>query len=435
MTRLPPRPRAPGLFTVLDIGRDQLERPIHYFQRLGDTFRTSLFGTVLVATRDPHVFEDVLVRQHKRFIKDEITRGLSKLLGQGLLTSHGEPWQQNRRLLQPHFQPQQLDRYLPVFREEAERELDGWPSEGTLDLHPAMARLSMRIALRTLFGTEAGEYDEFEQSMRDAMWFFAGFAGTSVPLPLSIPTPTNRRFLRARSHLNEALRRILTQARTQGVQTSVLGSLLSARASGELSEQQLVDEAITMLLAGHETTALTLTYALALLARAPEQQRALREELSGSVPESVAALRALPGVNRALKESLRLYPPAWAIGREALEDSEIAGFTVPKGAQVILYQWAAHRHPKWFEEPLAFRPGRWTRDFEASLPRHLYAPFGGGPRICIGNHFALAEMVIALVTLLDQFELQAPEPFAPRFITSITLRPRDPVRVGVRRLG
>lgn len=296
-----------------------------------------------------------------------------------------------------------------------------------------MARVSMRIALRTLFGIEAREYHEFELSMRDATLFFAGFAGTAMALPLSVPTPTNRRFLRARAHLNDALRRILEQARTQGVRTSVLGSLLSARESGELTEQQLVDEAITMLLAGHETTALTLTYALALLARAPEQQRVIQEEASGSFPESLAALRSLERVNMVVKESLRLYPSSWAIGREALEACDVSGFAVPKGAQVILYQWAVHRHPSWFDDALEFRPERWTRDFEASLPRHVYAPFGGGPRVCIGNHFALAEMVSILAALLSQFQFEASEPFAPRFIPTVTLRPRDPVRVTVRR--
>ncbi|HEY8944891.1 MAG TPA: cytochrome P450 [Polyangiaceae bacterium] len=434
MNRAAPRPRAPGLFTVLDLGRDQLRRPVHYFDRLGDTFGVTLLGTRMLATRDPAVFEDVLVRQHKLFSKDRITQKLSILLGQGLLTSEGPAWRKHRRLIQPHLQPAELARYLPVFRDEAERLLETWPVHGTVELHAAMAQTSMRIALRTLFGADAKGVDDFESSMRAVMMFFTGVAGTAVPLPLWLPTPTNRRFLRARAHLNDALHQILVRARDRGPTTSVLQNLLSAQDGGELSEQQLVDEGLTLLLAGHETSALALTYTLALLATDPERQKAVHEELGNQPLDTLDSLRRSSGLSRALKESMRLYPEAWALGREALEDCEVAGMDVRRGTQIFLYQWAAHRHPRYFDAPDSFFPERWTPEFEASLPRVLYAPFGAGPRVCVGSHFAWAEVLCVLGALLRRTRFEAPPPFAPRFIPSITLRPRDPVHARILRI-
>jgi cytochrome P450 len=412
---------------MLEIGRDQLRAPIRYFDELGDTFALPLLGRTFVASRDPALFEEVLVRRHKLFIKDELTRGLSRLLGQGLLTSDGEPWRKHRRILGHHFHAAEIAQYLPVFREEAERELARWAPGCVFDLHAAMARLSMRVALRTVFGNDGSGFGDFETSMRDAMFFFLGIGGTGLTLPLALPTPRNRRFLRARAHLNSAVRQLLEAARARGAGNSVLQSLLAARESGELSEQQLVDESITMLIAGHETSALALAYTLALLADDRTEQRAIQEELDGRVPETLDGLRRATRLNRALKESLRLYPESWALGREPLEPCEVAGAALPRGAQVILYQWAAHRHPRWFSEPESFRPERWTPEFESSLPRCLYTPFGAGPRICIGNFFAIAEVLVALATFLTRFDFEAPRPFTPTFVPAVTLRPRGPV--------
>ena len=189
MSTRPPRPKGPSLFTLLDIGRDQLGTPIRYFDELGDTFAFSVMGTQVIASRDPAVFEEVLVRKHKAFIKDQLTRGLSRLLGQGLLTSDQEPWRKHRRILGPHFQASEIGRYLPAYREEAERELLRWRPGCAFDLHEAMARLSMRIALRTVFGSEADDLGDFDASMRDAMVFFTGVAGTGLTVPLGVPTP------------------------------------------------------------------------------------------------------------------------------------------------------------------------------------------------------------------------------------------------------
>jgi cytochrome P450 len=432
MIQRPPRPKGSSWFTILDLGRDPLRRPLHYFARFGDTFGGHALGKDFVITRDPAVFEDVLIKKHRAFIKDDITRGLDKLLGRGLLTSDGKIWQDSRRVMLPHFQAQSIERYLEAFHSEADRTLSGWTPGQTFDLHAEMTALSVRIILRCVFGTCAEDVHELERSMQAVMKYFAGFASTSMPLPLWLPSPDNRRFLRAREHLTQVVRRIIEAARQGGAGSSVIQSLLSARDAGDLTEEQLIDEALTLLLAGHETTALALTYTLALLADAPSEQALIREELGrSSTPDSLAALRAQKALPAAIKESMRLYPQSWAVGREALEDMDVGPWAIARKTQVYLYQWAAHQNPRWFEQPEAYRPSRWTPELEAALPRCAYTPFGGGPRICMGNHFAWAELVCVLAGALRRFEFQPVQPFRPRLLLSVTARPKDPVPMRV----
>ena len=435
MSKQPPRLTS-SWFTIFDLARDPLRRPLAYFERLGDTFAGRYLGRDFIATRSPDVFEDVLVRKHKSFGKDNLTRGLSVLLGNGLLTSSGEAWRTSRRVIVPHLQPRSIERYLDIFREEAERTVSGWASGSCVDLHQQMTGLTLRVILRSVFGTDAHEADDFERSMRDVMRYFAGFANTSLPLPLWIPAPKNRRFMRAREQLNRSLGKILESARhAPASSTSVLHSLFSAQESGELSERQLLDEALTFLLAGHETTALALTYTLALLADAPRAQSDLRRELERlPPPTTLQALRSYETLTRIIKESMRLYPESWVLGREALEPVEVGGWALERQTQVYLYQWAAHQNPRWFEQPERFSPERWTPELEAALPRGAYTPFGGGPRICVGNHFAWAELISVLATIVSRVELQPVQPFRPRLLMSIVARPKDPVPVRVVRV-
>lgn len=432
MSKKPPRLRS-SWFSIFDLARDPLRRPLAYFERFGDTFGGRAFGKDFLITRCPEVFEDVLVKKHKTFIKDDITRGLSHLLGNGLLTSEGDTWKRSRRVIVPHLQPRAIEHYLEIFQDEAERTVAGWAPGSTVDLHQQMTALALRIILRSVFGTDATESRDFEHSMRDVMSYFAGFANTSFPLPLWLPAPKNRRFLRARAHLRHALEGILASAReAPRGPSSVLHSLFSARESGELDDQQLLDEALTFLLAGHETTALALTYTLALLGDAPDEQGALRSELEQlSPPSSLEALRSHAALTRVIKESMRLYPESWVLGREALEAIEVGGWAIEPRTQVYLYQWAAHQNPRWFTEPERFQPARWTPELEAALPRSAYTPFGGGPRICVGHHFAWAELISVLATIVARFELQPVQPFQPRLLMSVVARPRDPVPMRV----
>lgn len=411
------------------LAKDPLERPTVYFDALGDTFEVRLFGSTHVLTRDPVWFDEVLVKKSKSFHKDRMTKGLGALLGQGLLVRDGAAWRERRRLLSPPFTPAEMERHFATFRTEAARELDAWRPGQAVDLHEAMARLTMRVALVTFFGIVPDDGDRFDEHMAAAMRYFEGVGGTQVPLPTWVPTKVNRAFSRALRHFRVFLERVVERPVPPG---SVMGVLQDAQRAGTLSRQDVIDEAMTMLVAGHETSALSLTYLLAELGLRPQLQTPIAAEAaSWSDP---AALRDVMGggaVHRAILEGLRLYPVTWALGREATEAVEVAGISLDAGTQVYLFQWPMQRCPRFFERALEFWPDRFLERPVSSLPKGLFAPFGLGPRICIGNQFALAEIAVVLCEVLRRFRLETTSPFPPRLRASITTRPRDPVIVAV----
>ncbi len=424
-----PRARS-GLRALLRLAGDPLERPAEYFDELGDTFEVRLFGSTHVLTRDPVWFEEVLVKKSKSFQKDRATKGLGALLGQGLLVRDGAAWRERRRLLGPPFTPTEIERHLATFRAEATRELDRWRPDEAVDIHQSMARLTMRIALVTLFGYEASERDEFEVHMAAAMRYFEGIGGTQVPLPTWVPTRVNRDFALARLRFREFLERIIARAAPPG---SVLDVLEGARRDGRLSHDDVVDEAMTMLVAGHETSALSLTYLLAELGLQPElQEPIVRAASSWADPLSLRDLTQGSAVHRAVLEGLRLYPVTWALGREALEPVDIEGCRVEAGTQVYLFQWSMQRSPRFFDRALELWPDRFIEQPLGALSKGRFVPFGMGPRICIGNQFALAEIAVILTDVLRRFRVETKSRFPPRFRASITARPREPVLVSVR---
>jgi len=424
-----PRPREAGVVSLLKLARDPLHAPLAYFDRWGDTFQLRLFGAEHILTRDPAWFDEVQVKQPKAFHKDKTTQGLAALMGQGLLVRDGPSWRDRRRLLSTPFVPAAIDAQLAIFVDEAERELSTWTAGSLVDLHAAMARLAMRTALRTMFGyaPEAGE--NFEQPMAAAMRYFEGILGTQTPLPTWVPTATNRAFVRARATLLSLVDKLLTTPAPEG---SVLGVLLAAHRSGQLSRQDVVDEAMTMLVAGHETAALSLTYLLAELGQAPAVQDAVAADAMtfAGVPTRADLMRD-GAVQRAVLEGLRLYPVAWATGREVVEPVNVLGTQLTQGTQVYLYQWAMQRSERVYPQAQTFWPDRFVERPVSTLPKGAFSPFGGGPRICIGYQFAMAEIATILVCTLLRYRVQTVSPFPPRMRTSITARPRDPVLIRV----
>lgn len=429
-----PQPSEPALLTLFRFGQDPLGSPGRYFAEHGDTFQSQILGERLIMTRDPVWIQNVLVAQAGSFIKDKTTKGLSLLLGQGLLTSDGEVWRSRRKTFGPYFQPPEIERSLSIFAEEVEAELRRFPRQGVVDVQEALTRLTMRVVLRALFGADPNHATGFEEIMSASMVYFEGVAGTQTPLPTWIPTPVNRRFLAARKELRSRLATIVQSARQAGPSDTLLTRLHQARESRALSAEQFIDECITLLVAGHETTALALCYALHLLAMHPLAQRRLHDELlSTGLPETVQECQRAGVLRNTLTETLRLYPVAWALGREAREEVTIEGHVIERGTQVYVHQWQAHRHPVHFHEPEQFLPDRWTDAFLATLPKNLYAPFGAGPRICIGNHFALAEMSVVLSRLVSAYEFTRHSTAEVRLRASITVRPRERLLLRVRR--
>lgn len=409
------------------------------FRELGDIIKIRLPPYDVYFVYHPHDVEQLLVRNHELYRKDFSTRILENILGQGLLINEGASWRAQRRIVQPELTPRRSESFVESMvacTEPALQRLERRQGP-VVDLHAEMTRLTLDIAGRTLFGTETSQLaGEIEQIIERFLTHYLGFMSTGLRWPDWLPTPGNRRNKRDLVRLNEIVQGIvLDRRRAPTPGSDLLSRLIAARdeAGRPMSDSLVRDEAVTMLLAGHETTALLLTFCLMLIAQHPEVEARLLEELHthvGSGRPSAEQLSRLSYLDVVLRETLRLYPPAYSIGREALVDTELGGVAIPKGAQVWLFQWVIHRDPRFYRDPKAFRPERWLGEEAQSLPRFAYFPFGGGPRICPGAHFAVVEAKVVLAMLLPRFRFQLAGG-TPRLQPSVTIRPKGglPARV------
>jgi len=414
---------------IFEVGRDALgflERNATY----GDVsaFRLASFPSLLINNSD--LIEQVLVKQHDKFIKNRVFwRQLTALLGTGLLTLEDEEWLRHRKLVAPAFATQPLESYAPAMVSIAEKVIGTWEVGQEFNLHRDMMELALRIAGKTLFDADLEE--DLPALEEAANWVneevVARFT-RPVMIPDWVPLPGHRRYLRGVEYVERMVYRILADYRSgRKVPTGFIGLLLSGRdeAGKPMSDKQIRDEIHTMLLAGYETSALNMSWAFHVLGQHRDIQDALAREVREVVGDRAVThedLPNLPQVERAIIEIMRLYPPAWAMGREAREDAEIGGYRIAAGTTVILSPWVTQRDPRYFEDPLEFRPDRWKGDFRRKLPRFAYFPFGGGPRICIGNRFAMMEAMMLMATILKRFDverLDRPLTMQP----SITLRP------------
>jgi cytochrome P450 len=368
---------------------------------------------------DPAAIKEVLVAQQHAFVKSEGTRAMRELLGEGLVTSEEPLHRQMRRIVQPAFHRERIERYAQTMREYARQ----WRApEGVFDMHAEMMELTLRIASKTLFGADAGaQADRVGAALHEVVTIFPDVLGPFGAIKRRLPVPPTLRFRKARRMLDEIVLDLIAQRRRGGEDRGDALSMLLASRDEEtgrgLDDSQVRDEVMTLFVAGHETTANALTWTWYLLARHTSVAARLREEL--------AAGENTPYLDAVLNETLRLYPPAWLLGRDALRDVEIDGWRIRKGATVLLSQLVMHRSARFFEEPLRFEPARWLA--EPELPQFAYFPFGGGARKCLGDRFAWTEARIELAELARRyrFELASSEPVVPDPI--ITLRPRGPV--------
>ncbi|MFO0929751.1 MAG: cytochrome P450 [Gemmataceae bacterium] len=433
-TALPPGP--PGRFltgNLPDLRRDLLELYERAARTYGDvaTLRFGLRRIFLIS--HPDLIEQVLTS--RAFVKHYALRMNKMLLGNGLLTSEGDEWLRQRRLIQPAFLRDRLAGYGGTMVEYSHRWAAGWRDGERRDMHADMRQLTMEIAAKTLFGADvSGQGAAVADALRDVMESFIRRLFRVVVTPEWLPTPTNVRAWRSIRRLDRILYGIIAQRRTAGAATDLLSLLLHAHdEAGGMSDKQLRDEAMTLFLAGHETTALTLTYTLHLLARHPAAQDALRAEVNGlgdRLP-TFADLPRLRFTEQVVLEGMRLYPPAYVIGRQAVEPVELGGYRLPAGSTLLLPQWVVHRDPRFWEAPAEFRPQRWTDAMRERLPKFAYFPFGGGPRICIGNNFALIEATLVLATLLRRWAVRPASDRPLAFRPRMTLAPDGPVELTV----
>ena len=445
MTRevtLPPGPR--GL-PLVGYGPQVVRDPLGFYRTMtldyGPLSHARIGPTSFYLVNESSLIEEFLVGKHKECLKDGVTRSLVPLVGHGLLTSEGELWKRQRKLAGPAFAPKRVTAYADVMVDSSQRAFASYREGEARDFHADIMTLTLEIVGKTILGVNTREESDRIAEVLHAtfLYFEERLYSWKRLLPFGLPSPSLYRFRRAKAELDGIVRSIVTRSREHGGDSDHLIARLS-RARDEqgeaMSEQQLHDEAVTMLLAGHETTALALTFAVYLLSEHPQVAEKLRQEVDevlGGSPATFADLVRLPYLDACARETLRLYPPAYAFGREVVTPFELGGYTLPVGSQVIVSPYGMHRNPRHFPDPDSFRPERWLDGSTTGLPRFAYLPFGGGQRVCIGNHFAMMELCLVLATLAQQLELQVVPGFRLALMPVITLRSRNGLPVRVRR--
>jgi cytochrome P450 len=446
--RTAPGPRGNPIFGNLsDLRRDPLTFYPAMRAQYGDVVRfrgMRNFNWFLVSYPDD--IERIL--KGKAYPKGLFVQTIKVLVGNGLLTSEGEFWRQQRRLAQPAFHRRRLETLAEMMTAAAERtnaRLEPAARSGkAIDITHEMMRLTLEIVGRALFSVDvSGAADDVGRALTIALEHVNYRSLHPFSLPEAVPTPHNLRFRRALRQLDNIVFRVIDERRRHIAaggddHGDLLTMLLEARdeASGAgMDDAQLRDEVITLMLAGHETTAVTLSWTWFLLAQHPAIERRVHAELDdvlGGRTPTLDDLPKLPYTRMVIDETLRLYPPAWAIARQATADDEIGGYHIPAGSPIVMSQYVTHRHPAFWDDPETFDPERFTPERVANRPRFAYFPFGGGPRICIGNSFALMEAHLLLATLAQRFRFDrvSGHPVVPE--PTVTLRPKHGVLMTLR---
>jgi cytochrome P450 len=431
-----------GLLSRLPISPWVFRDPLQFFERLHTgtepvaTMRIA--GTKVFYLRDPDLIREMLVTLASDFHKSRGLERIKALFGEGLLTSEDELHRQQRKLIQPVFHHSNLKEIAGVMRDRARHRAEGWRAGQTMNLSQEMHALTLVIVGESLFGTEmADRTARVSELMEVIMETFFLFLSPLASVFEFFGHPKLKRAAKARTELSRIVQAMVEERRKAKETRHDLLALLFAAQDPEtgfgMSDEQLRDEVMTLFLAGHETTANALAWTIFLLTQHPEiAEQVTNEVRSLDNYESELGVKEDSLLFRVIRESLRLYSPAWAIGRRATKEVRIGGTTVPKGSIVLACQWAMHRCDRYFPNPARFDPNRWTAGFQQTLPKYAFFPFGGGPRSCIGEGFAWMELGIVLTEFLRRwrFELVPGQTIKPK--ASITLRPEKPIQVIVR---
>ena len=421
------------------------QHPFNLLSDLGErtepilVFRVA--GEKIYFFNEPDLVKEVLVTNHAKLQKGRALNRLKPTLGNGLLTSEGELHQKQRRIIQPVFNHRNLQVYADPMAARASKLSASWEDSQPINMTAAMMALTLSIVCQTLFGadveSETNRVGELMTKIMEAFPFLLSpFAGVLEMLSFS----KLREAAAARAELHGIVQRMIAARRSSCNQRSDLLGLLFAAQDQEtesgMSEQQLEDEVTTIFMAGHETTANALAWTFYLLAQHPGFDQQLRIQLCqvlGDRPPAVAQLPKLTLLDQLIHESLRLYPPAWTIGRRAIEDVQIGSAEISKGSLLVVSPWTMHRSERFYAHPAEMRPERWTETFRRQLPKYAYFPFGGGPRQCIGEGFAWMELKVLLAVLLRHWRIELIPGQNIRPKPAITLRSNHPIRVVIHR--
>ena len=434
-----PRARYPGDL-LRRFRRDALGFFAEQVSAYGNVFGFRIGPQRFVFVNEPELIKDILVTHQRNFVKGRGLERAKRMLGEGLLTSEGELHLRQRRLAQPAFHRDRIAGYAAHMVTHTERLSGGWRDGQELDAHEAMMRLTLSIVAKTLFDSDVDDDAAVVgQALHEVMVSFNLALTPFAELFERLPLPSTLRFRSARARLDAIVFRMIRDRRAitkdRGDLLSMLLHATDTEGDGTgMSDEQLRDEVMTLFLAGHETTANALTWAWYLLARNPKSEAALHAEVDalGHTP-TMADLPRLDFTRRVVAETMRLYPPAYALGRRAIEDYQLGPYRLPKRTIVVCSQFIQHRDARWYPKPEQFDPDRWLPEELVKRPKFSYFPFGAGTRICVGEQFAWTEAILVLATLAQKWRLWIAPKQRIAIEPRITLRPRYGMQMVARR--
>jgi|AntDeeMinimDraft_5_1070356.scaffolds.fasta_scaffold00985_9 cytochrome P450 len=411
-----------------------------FYQEVGygydaDAVRYRVNRTEAVMVTHPEYVQQVLVEDDADYRKGKVlSRAFDGLAPNGLVASEGEQWARDRALVQPAFYQDRIETYADAMVDAAESTVGDWADADVVRVDTDLKDLTLRIIARTMFGTDLSGKGAVIEDAAEVILERMTPTNPSSFLPVWVPTPTNVRFVRTMRELRDVMSELVAERRaSDGDGDDLLSMLVDSEYDdgSTMDRETLQDHLVTFVFAGHETTALLLTWALWSLANHPDAQSRVHEELDtvldgdGPTADAVADAQVLQNV---VDETTRLYPPAYNTFRESTRDVQVGPYEIPEGTTLTTPQWVLHRDERWYDDPLEFDPGRWTPSMRDDLPEYAHYPFGGGPRSCIGNRFATLESKLVLATVLDRFEVE-PVTDELGYDFSATLQPDRPVKL------
>lgn len=433
----------PVVGSTIDFAQDTIKALMDGWREHGDLFRVRVPMSLHIVVH-PDAIRWVLQENHRNYEPvDWVSDAWRLVVGEGLLASSGSYWLRQRRLEQPGFHRHRIAGFATTMAEAAVAAADRWSANARtgepIELKDEMTKLTLDVLARCMFSAAWDrEVADIPEAVSTELEFMFGQLKMPVHVPLSVPTPSNRRFLAARAKLDGIVYGLIRERRVEGQrQDDLLQMLVDARddETGEtMTDEQIRDEVMTLIFAGHETVSCGLVWIWYLLSQHPEAAQKIHDEVDDVLGGATATLDDLPKLRytwMVIQEALRLYPPVWPIAREPVADDVVTGFHIPAGSMMLVLPYLTHRHPDFFPNPEAFDPERFAPEDPLKLPRFAYFPFSGGPRKCIGDYFAQMELQLVVATIAQRFSLHLMPGATTPPTPGITLRPRDPVPMKV----